>query len=94
MVTHMCGISLKKKVIKKILFAQQKQTQISKADLWSLGEDMWRKGINQEFGINIYTLLNIKQIINEDLLYCTGNSTQYSAITYIGKESENEQIYV
>ena len=46
MVTHMCGISLKKKVIKKILFAQQKQTQISKADLWSLGEDMWRKGIN------------------------------------------------
>ena len=47
MVTHMCGISKKKKkVIQKNLFAQQKQTQSSKADLWSLGEDMWGKGIN------------------------------------------------
>ena len=33
--------------------------------------------INQEFGINIYTLLN-----NKDLLYSTGNDTQYFVITY------------
>ena len=32
--------------------------------------------------------------INKDLLYSTGNSTQYSVITYIGKESEKEWIYV
>ena len=50
--------------------------------------------INKEFGINIYTLLYIKQIINKDLLYSTENSTQYSVITYMGKESEKEQIYV
>ena len=33
--------------------------------------------INQEFGINIYTLLN-----NKDILYSTGNYTQYFVITY------------
>ena len=51
-------------------------------------------GINWEFGINVYTLLYIKYIINKDLLYRTGNSTQYSVITYMGKESEKEWIYV
>ena len=31
-----------------------------------------------------------KQITNEDLLGSTGNSPQYSVITYTGKESKNE----
>ena len=30
----------------------------------------------------------------QDLLYSTGNSTQHSVITYMGKESEKEWIYV
>ena len=47
-----------------------------------------------EFGINTYTLLYLKQIINKALLYSTGNSTQYSAITYMGKEFEKEWMYV
>ena len=33
-------------------------------------------GINQELGTDIYMLLFIKQITNEDLLYSTGNCTQ------------------
>ena len=37
-------------------------------------------GINEEFAINMYTLLSIKQIINRDLLYSIGSSTQYSVI--------------
>ena len=37
---------------------------------------------------DIYTLLYIKQITNKDLLYSTENSTQYSVMTYVGKESE------
>ena len=49
--------------------------------------ERWWGGINWESGINIYTLLYIKEIINKDLLYSTGNSTQYSVITYNGKES-------
>ena len=47
-------------------------------------------GINWEFGINRDTLLYIKYIINKDLLYSTGNSTQYSVITYMGRESEKK----
>ena len=44
-------------------------------------------GINQEPGVNIDTLLCIKQIINKDQLYSKGNYTEYLAITYNGKES-------
>ena len=47
-----------------------------------------------EIGINIYTLLYIKQITNKDLLYSTGNSTQLSVMTYMGIESKKEWIYV
>ena len=35
------------------------------------GETVARGGINQEFGIDIYTLLYIKQI-NKELLYSIG----------------------
>ena len=49
-------------------------------------------GINWEFGIDIYTLLYIKQIISKDLLYSTGNSAQYFVVTYKGRESEEEYI--
>ena len=34
------------------------------------------------------------KIDNKDLLYSTGKSAQYSVITYMGKESEKEWIYV
>ena len=47
-------------------------------------------GINWETRIDIYTLLYIKWIPNTDLLYSTGNSTQYSVMTYMGKESKKE----
>ena len=49
--------------------------------------------INQEFGINRYTPLYIKQVTNKDLLYSTENYTQYLVITYKGKESER-RIYI
>ena len=50
--------------------------------------------INWEIGIDIYIVLYIKQITKRNLLYSTGNSTQYSVITYMGKESKEEWIYV
>ena len=62
----------------------------NKTNLWLPKGKGGQGGINSEFGINIYTLLYIKQIINKDLLYSTGKSTQYSVITYMGKESEKE----
>ena len=45
---------------------------------------------NQELMMNIHTLLYIKQITNKDLLYSTGNSTQYSIITNMEKESKKK----
>ena len=51
-------------------------------------------GINWEIGIDTYTLLYIQQITQKDLLYSTGNSTQYSVMAYRGKESKKEWIYV
>ena len=38
--------------------------------------------------MNTHTLLYVRQIKNKDLLYSTGNSTQYSVITYMRKESK------
>ena len=41
-----------------------------------------RRGrMNWEIGIDIYTLLCIKEITSENLLYSTGNSTQCSVVT-------------
>ena len=37
--------------------------------------------IDWEFGIDMYTLLCVKQITNKDLLYSTGYTAQYSLIT-------------
>ena len=40
----------------------------------------------------LYT--TIYKIINKDLLYSTGNSTQYSVTTYMGKASKKEWVCV
>ena len=47
-------------------------------------------GINWEIGIDIYTLWYIKQVTNKELLYGTGNSSQCSVMTCMGKESKKE----
>ena len=49
-------------------------------------------GINCEIGIDIYTLLYIKEITKKDLLIAQG--TQYSVMAYMGKEYKKEWIYV
>ena len=43
---------------------------------------------NWEIGIDIYTLLCMKQITNNYLLYSTGNFTQCSLVTYIERKSK------
>ena len=71
------------------LFTKWKQTHKHGKQTYGYLRGKWgRGGINQEFGINIYTLLYVKQIINKELLYSMWNSAQYSVITSMGKESE------
>ena len=78
------------------LFTKQKQTHRNRKQTYGYqraqGEG-WGD-INQEFGISRDILLYIKQVNNKDLLYSTGNYTQYLVITYNGKESEKEYIYI
>ena len=49
---------------------------------------------SQRVGHDWVTELTDIYVISKNLLYSTGNSTQYSVITYIGKEFEKEWIYV
>ena len=44
--------------------------------------------------VPIDTILYIKLLANKDLLYSTGNSTQYFVINCQGKESEREHMYI
>jgi len=50
--------------------------------------------MSREIGIDIHTLLCVKQITNEDLLYNSGNSARCSVLTSVGKKSQKEGIYV
>ena len=77
------------------IYKTETESQMQKANLWSPGESgSSEAGISWETGVDIYTLLYIKQITNNNLPYSTGNSSQYSVMTYMGKESKKEWIYV
>ena len=77
------------------LFTKQKQSHRCRKQTYGYqGGKAGVGGINWEIGIDIYTILYIKQITNKNLLYSTGNSTQYSVMTYMGIESKKEWIYV
>ena len=45
-------------------------------------------------GTEIYMLQHTKEITSKNLLYSTGNSTHYSVMSQMGKESEKEWICV
>ena len=65
---------------KLFLFAKQKQSHRYREQTY--GHQVGRGGgMNQETAIDIYTLLCIEQLTNENLLYTTGNSTQCSVVT-------------
>ena len=85
----------KKKMIQMNLSIKQKQTHRHRKQSYGYQRVKWGGGIiKQEFGIKICTLLYVQQIIYKDLLYSTGNYTQYLVITYNGKESKKEQIFI
>ena len=47
-----------------------------------------------EIGTKYLGALHVKQVVSKDALYSTGHWTQYSAVTYMGKTSEKEWLYV
>ena len=54
----------------------------------------WGEGIVREFGIDVYTLLCLKWITNNDLLYSTGNSAQCCVAAWMGGEFGGEWIHI
>ena len=63
------------------LFTKQKQTHKLRGQVYGCWGEGWGERMVREFGMDMYTLLYLKLITNKDLLYSTGNSTQYSVIT-------------
>ena len=47
--------------------------------------------MNWEIGINIYTLLYIEQVTNENLLYSTGNPTQCYVVTKMERKIQKRR---
>ena len=76
-------------MIQTDLFTKEKQTHSHRKQTYGNQRGKGRRGINQEFGINGYTLPHIKQINNKDLVHSTGNYIQYLVIAYNGKAFEN-----
>ena len=75
------------------LFTKQKQIHRHRKQTC----DYQREKVGSWGLTHTYALPYIKQRINKDLLYSTGDSTQYSIITYMGKESEkriNACVYI
>ena len=77
----------KRKGTNELIYKTEVDPQMQKTNLWLPGGKMGG-GINWKIGIDIYTLLYIKQITNKDLQYSTGNSTQYFVMAYMGKGSK------
>ena len=90
MISLIGGMLNREKKIQVNLFSEQKQTHRQRKKNYGYQSGKGVRGIYQEFGINIYTLLYIRKIASKDLLYNIGNYTQYFVITYKGKESEKD----
>ena len=80
MISHICGIF--RNDTKELIYKTETDSQTQKINVWEKGR------INLGFGIERYTPLYIKYRNIKDLLYSTGKYSQYSVITYNGKESE------
>ena len=67
--------------VDELIYKSEIDSQKQKVNSW-LPKGKEEVGTNQEFEINIYTLLDIKQITNKDLPYRTRNYTKCFVITY------------
>ena len=74
---HMTSLicTLKRNHTNELLYKTETDSQTLWMKLWLPGGK--DGGIVREIGVNMYTLLYLKEIINKDLLYSTWNSAQY-----------------
>ena len=94
MISVVDGRNLKKDT-NEFIYKAETDSQTVKTNLYlPKGTGVWGGAMDWGSGISICTLLYIEWIVNRDLMYSTGNSAQYSAVTYMGKEYEKEWICV
>jgi len=86
--------NLKKKDTSELICRTEIDSQTLK-NLWlPKGTGGGWRGIYRGFGTGTCTLRYMKWLANGNILYSTDNSTQYSVIIYVGRESEREWICV
>ena len=73
---------------------KQKETHRLKKRTWFVGYGCQEKGIVKDSGKIMYTLLYLKWITNENLLYSTWNSGQCYVPAWMGGTFEGEWIHV
>ena len=79
------------KMIQKNLFAKQKQTQGFGNHTYSYQRGNAGGRINGEVGTGLYTPWYTKSVSNKDLLYSTGNATQFSVMACKGQQPGKER---
>ena len=78
---------LKNEDTNELICRTERDAQTLKINLW-LPEGTSGVGMYWGFGIGICTLRYMEELANEDLLYSRANTSQYSVVVYMGKESE------
>ena len=77
-------------MIQRSLFTKQKQSHRNITQIYGYQ----RAKVEGRDGTGTCTLLYVEWMVNRDLMYCTGNTTQYSVITYMGKKNLKKNGYV
>ena len=78
---------------KELIHKTETDPKTSKPNLWLPKGKHWERGEKWEVGLDIYTLPQMEWMSSKDLLHRTRYSTQYSVVTYMGKESEKQWVY-
>ena len=68
----------------------QNRKRLTENKLMAAKEEEWGEGIVREFRIDMYTLLYLKWITNNNLLYSIGNSAQCCVAAWMGREFRGE----
>ena len=82
----------------KFIKLKQKQTHRFREQTYGCQGRSRREGMMEEgdteFGMDMYTLLYLKWIINKNLLYSTWSSAQYYVVVWMGGKFGGEWIHV
>ena len=79
-------------ILIKFIKLKQKQSHRLREKTYGCQGRSWREGMmgesDREFGMDMYTLLYLKWIINKNLLYSTWSSAQYYVVVWMGGKFE------